>query len=138
MAETPENKPIPADGGTSSKEESRPQRCVITPPIDIYETDSGLVLYADLPGVSAETLELQVQESKLTLFGRVDSPVPESVGVLHQEYVVGDYLRSFILSDEVDHRRITANLNNGVLRVVLPHAPRAEPRRIEVSTDETD
>jgi len=111
---------------------------VITPSIDIYETDHGLVLYADLPGVSSETLELQVQDNKLTLFGRLISPVPDGAGVLHQEYVVGDYLRSFILSDEVDHKRITANLNNGVLRVVLPDAPRAEPRRIEVSTGGTE
>jgi len=138
MTETPVNAPISQRGDSSSNAEPRVERCVITPPIDIYETDHGLVLYADLPGVSSETLELQVQDNKLTLFGRLISPVPDGAGVLHQEYVVGDYLRSFILSDEVDHKRITANLNNGVLRVVLPDAPRTEPRRIEVSTDGTD
>jgi HSP20 family molecular chaperone IbpA len=52
---------------------------------------------------------------------------------LHQEYQVGDFLRSFILSDEVDHDKIQAKLTNGVLRVELPRAARAKPRRIEVS-----
>lgn len=111
------------------------ERYVFTPPIDIYETDEGLVLHADLPGVSSETLELQVQDNKLTLFGRVPQLLPENAQIVHQEFHVGDFLRSFILSDEVDHERITAKLNNGVLRVFLPKAPKAEPRRIEVNID---
>jgi HSP20 family protein len=110
-------------------------RYVFTPPIDIYETDEGLVLHADLPGVTAETLELQVQDNKLTLFGRVAPSVPENAVVKYQEYEVGDFLRSFILSDEVDHERITAKLSHGVLKVVLPKAARTEPRRIEVNTE---
>lgn len=108
---------------------------VFTPPIDIFETDDGLVLLADLPGVAADTLELQVQNNKLTLFGRVKPPVPPDAKPLHLEYQVGHYLRSFILSDEVDHERITAKLNQGVLEVVLPRLKRTEPRRIQVSTD---
>lgn len=110
------------------------ERAVFTPPIDIYETDEGLILRADLPGVSLESLELQVQDNRLTLFGRMQPIVPPSARLIHQEYEVGDFLRSFILSDEVDHGRIAAKLNNGVLEVVLPKAPKAEPRRIEVRT----
>lgn len=123
--------------GNASEEVERVgvQRFVFTPPIDIYETEEGLVLYADLPGVTVETLELQVQDNRLTLFGRVRPHVPEDGAIRHQEYEVGDFLRSFILSDEVDHERIQATLSNGVLKVELPKAPRAEPRRIEVSTD---
>jgi HSP20 family molecular chaperone IbpA len=56
---------------------------------------------------------------------------------LHQEYGVGDFLRSFILSEEVDHERITATMNNGVLKVVLPKAPQTKPRRIEVNAEPT-
>jgi HSP20 family molecular chaperone IbpA len=108
---------------------------VFTPPIDIYETDDGLGLKADLPGVSAEILELQVQDNKLTLFGRVAPVAPKDARLLHQEYEIGDYLRSFILSDEVDHDRITAKLNNGVLEIVLPQAAKSEPRRIQVKID---
>lgn len=116
------------------------ERMLFKPPIDIYETDDGLVLLADLPGVAVDTLELQVQNNKLTLFGRVKRPVSDDAQLRHAEYHEGDFLRSFILSDEVDYERISATLNNGVLKVVLPQAPKAEPRRIQVQTDfpETD
>ncbi len=108
-------------------------RLLFNPPIDIYETPDGLVLYADLPGVTAEGLDLQVQDNKLTLFGRISRTDDLPISVIHQEYQLGDFLRSFILSDEVDHERIQAKLTNGVLRVDLPRAARAKPRRIEVS-----
>lgn len=109
-----------------------PAQLVFTPPIDIFETGDGLVLLADLPGVTSETLELQVQDNKLTLFGRVDAALPEQAKLVHQEYGVGHYLRSFILSDDVDHDRITAKLTNGVLEVVLPRIAKTEPRRIQI------
>jgi HSP20 family protein len=111
------------------------ERVLFTPPIDIYESDEGLVLIADLPGVSVKSLELQVQNNKLTLLGRVSSDTPANARLLHKEYEVGDFLRSFILSENVDHERVTARLNNGVLEVVLPHAAKSAPRRIQVNTD---
>jgi HSP20 family molecular chaperone IbpA len=111
------------------------ERNVFTPPIDIYETDEGLVLHADLPGVTIDSLELQVQDNKLTLFGKVNPQIPDGAKPLHREYQVGDFLRSFILSDEVDHERISAKLTNGVLEVTLPKATQVEPRKIEVKTD---
>jgi HSP20 family molecular chaperone IbpA len=111
------------------------ERVLFTPPIDIYETGEGLVLVADLPGVSVKSLELQVQDNKLTLLGRVASPAPGNARLVHKEYEEGDFLRSFILSENVDHERVTARLNNGVLEVVLPHAAKSPPRRIQVNTD---
>lgn len=128
---SPELPPPPADHDAPRREES-PARWVRTPPIDIFETDEGLVLRADLPGVAAEGLELQVQDNRLTLLGRVEAPAPEDARLIHQEYHVGDFLRSFILSDDVDHERISAKLTQGVLEVLLPRTPRSEPRRISV------
>lgn len=127
---TPQNEAAVSDGDGASQE----QRSLFNPPIDIYETNEGLVLYADLPGVTAEGLDLQVQDNRLSLFGHVASGL-EVHDYVHQEYKVGDFLRSFILSDEVDHDRITARLNNGVLRVELPRTTQTEPRRIEISAD---
>lgn len=113
------------------------QRWVRRPPIDIFESGENLVLRADLPGVSVDRLELQVEENKLTLFGR-PAPVSEEPGrLIHQEYPPADFLRSFILTDEFDHERISARINEGVLEVTLPRTPRREPRRIEVRTDQT-
>lgn len=126
--------PAKKDGTIYSRAEAS-ERMLFKPPIDIYESDDGLVLLADLPGVAVETLELQVQDNKLTLFGRVKRPVGDDAQLRHGEYHEGDFLRSFILSDEVDYDRISATLNNGVLKVVLPQAPKAEPRRIQVETD---
>lgn len=111
------------------------ERTVFMPPIDIYDSEEGLVLLADLPGVTIESLEIQVQDNRLTLFGRVTPNLPTEARLLHQEFEWGDFLRSFILSDEVDHDRITAKLNNGVLEVVLPRAPKTTPRKIQVNKD---
>ena|ERR1700722_153901 len=139
---TPVSVPVPAQTGGQPNEESKNgdterERFLFSPPIDIFETEEGLVLHADLPGVSIKTLELQVQDNKLTLFGRVRPVVPPEARTVHQEYGVGDFLRSFILSDEVDHERIAATMNNGVLKVVLPKAPKPKSRRIEVNAEPT-
>lgn len=126
--------PVPANLSVPEAESEGESRPLFTPPIDIYETPDGLVLYADLPGVTADSLDLQVQDKRLTLYGRVRASDGAVVRVLHQEYQTGDFLRSFILSDDVDHERIQAKLNNGVLRVELPRAARTKPRRIDVSS----
>lgn len=122
-------------GGLPSESGKSERRWLRTPPIDIFENEDGLILRADLPGVTTETLELQVQDNKLTLFGRVESPLPAGARLLHCEYHVGDFLRSFILSDDVDHERISATLTGGVLELRLPRAPKTEPRRIPVRSE---
>ena len=127
------DEPAVVQSGSLSDATDAP-RLLFHPSIDIYEIPDGLVLYADLPGVTSEGLDLQVQDNRLTLFGRTQQSDDDGA-VVHEEYKVGDFLRSFILSDEVDHDRISARLNNGVLRVELPRASRSQPRRIEVTTE---
>lgn len=123
---------IAQTGASDAAPVSPVQRWVRTPPIDIFETSEGLVLRADLPGVAPDSLELQIQDNKLRLFGRVSAPMTEDTRILHEEYHVGDFVRSFILSDDVDHDRISAKLSEGVLELTLPRAKKAEPRKIEV------
>ncbi len=115
-------------------EEPNQGRGYHTPSIDIHEGPEGLILEADLPGASEENLSIQLEENVLSLHARIASPAPEAARLLHEEYRVADYYRSFILSDEVDRSRITAELRNGVLRLILPQAERAKPRRIEVKS----
>lgn len=103
-----------------------------TPPIDIHEGPKGLLLEADLPGATEQNLQIQLQDNVLSLYARIDSPTLEGTRVLYEEYRVGDFQRSFILSDEVDREGITAELKNGVLRLFLPKAERARVRRIEI------
>jgi len=123
---------------TSIPATTPPKRWIRTPPIDIYESDDGLVLLADLPGVSANELEVQVQDNKLTLFGRRTERLEEGTRIVHQEYPSADFLRSFILSEDVDHERISAHINDGVLEIRLPRAAKSAPRRIQVQTDRPD
>jgi HSP20 family protein len=73
-----------------------------------------------------------LEANVLSLHVRIDSPPPQDGRLVHEEYRVGDFRRSFILSDEVDRDRIAADLKNGVLRLFLPKAERRRPRRIEI------
>ena len=109
---------------------------VITPPIDIFEDEEGLVLVADLPGVSTETADIQMEESRLSLFGRLNIDLPEDAVPVHEEFALADFLRSFILSDNIDHERIDATLAGGVLTIRLPRAERPKARRIAIGTGE--
>lgn len=105
-----------------------------TPPIDIHEGPEGLTLEADLPGATERNLRIQLEDNVLSLYAKIDSPVPDGARLIHEEYRLGDYHRSFILSDEVDREQITAELKNGVLRLSLPKAERARTRRIEIKS----
>ncbi|GAC1467319.1 MAG: hypothetical protein NVSMB9_08810 [Isosphaeraceae bacterium] len=118
----------------STSEPLREPRGYNTPLIDIHEGAEGLVLQADLPGVTENNIRIQLEDNVLSLHAQVSSPVPEGARLLHEEYRVGDFFRSFILSDEVDRSKIAAELKNGVLRLVLPRAERARTRRIEIKS----
>jgi len=106
----------------------------LTPPIDIHEGPDGLILEADLPGATEKGVSIQLEDNVLSLRAQVNSPAPEGSRTLHEEYQIGDFYRSFILSDEVERGRITAELRNGVLRLILPKAERAKTRRIEIKS----
>ncbi|MDG3002454.1 Hsp20/alpha crystallin family protein [Paludisphaera mucosa] len=109
-------------------------RPTITPPIDIHEGPDGLTLEADLPGATESNLTIQLEHNVLSLDARIDAVAPEGGRLIHQEYPVGDYHRSFILSDDVDRERIAAELKDGVLKIFLPKADRARARRIEIQS----
>lgn len=119
----------------AARPEAAEERPAVIPPIDIYDSGEGLVLVADLPGASGETVDVQVQDNKLTLFGRLVGAVPDDARPLHREFVEADFLRSFILSDDVDHDRIEASMSGGVLTVRLPQVERSKPRKIDVRID---
>ncbi len=123
-----ETRSAPAEQGMAEPEKFH------TPLIDIHEGPDGLVLEADLPGATEEGVVIQLEENVLTLHAHVPSPAPEGARVLHEEYRVADFHRSFILSDEVERSRIAAELKNGVLRLTLPKAERAKTRRIEIKS----
>jgi HSP20 family molecular chaperone IbpA len=105
-----------------------------TPLIDIHDGPDGLILEADLPGASEDSIVIQLEDNVLSLRGRCAIPAVESARLIHQEFAVGEFQRSFILSDEVDRGGISAEVKQGVLRLHLPRAQGARSRRIEVKS----
>lgn len=101
-----------------------------TPRVDIFEAEKELVVYADLPGVKPEDLDLQFEKGELIL--RATCPPRRAGGFVRQEYGVGDFYRAFTVAEEIDADKIAAELKNGVLTVRLPKAEKAQPRKIQV------
>ena len=103
-----------------------------TPAVDIFETDAAITVLADLPGVEAGNLDIDLRENVLTLTGEVAAPEgPEEVDVL-REYRTGTYFRQFTVSEAIDQSKIDAELMDGVLRLTLPKIEKQAPRKIEV------
>ena len=100
---------------------------------DIVETDEAVTVIADLPGVSADKLDIDLRDSVLTIIGRVDD-LPNDWKTLHDEYEIGRYMRKFNVSSAIDQERINATVRDGVLTLVLNKADRLRPRKIEVTT----
>ena len=107
---------------------------VFTPAVDIFETNLEIVLVADIPGVTPETLDIDLRENTLTLSGEVGSVGKSEEIEILTEYEVGKFYRQFSLSEVIDQEKIDAKLNNGVLRLLLPKVEKVKPRKINVST----
>lgn len=108
---------------------------VFTPSVDIYETEKEIILMADMPGLKAKDLTIDLADNTLTLSGDIEpfeSPDEEDLII---EYEVGKFYRQFTLSEVIDQSKIDANLSDGVLRLALPKVEKAKPRRIEVRAD---
>ena len=107
----------------------------VTPPADIYETDSELVLVADVPGVGPDQLNIQVDKGVLTLEATPDVDMPgDDYARTYVGFWPGTFFRAFALSDEIDRDGISAEVSNGVVTVHLPKAPSARSRKIEIKT----
>lgn len=114
------------------EERTRPGR-TYRPEVDICETREGLWLWADMPGVDEQSIEVNLDDDVLTIEGRVDLSEYSELEPLYTEYNVGNYVRRFTLSQAIDADRIKARMENGVLELELPKTERAKPRRIPVS-----
>jgi len=129
-----ESKALQAKGKSevvSNAEQTKPGP-IFTPAVDIFETEKALILLADMPGVKAKDLTIDLREGVLALSTQVALPeAPEEAGIL-REYQTGNYYRKFNLSDVIDQSKIQAELKDGVLRLTLPKVEAAAPRKIEV------
>ena len=118
---------------TTPAEQMKPG-LVFTPAVDIFETDRELTVLADLPGVKAKDLTIDVRDDVLSLAGEVNTLEGPNEVVVLREYETGKYVRQFNLSEVIDQSKIEANLEEGVLRLTLPKVEPATPRKIKVKT----
>lgn len=116
-----------------TKSESTRNVPIFVPAVDIYESEDDLTLLADMPGVPIENVDIDLNDDQLTIKGT--AAAEEEIGTaLLKEYSVGDYYRQFTVSSAIDRAKIEASMKDGVLKLVLPKAEAAKPRKIEVKT----
>ena len=121
-------------GLPASAESTRPGP-TFTPAVDIFETDREITLVADIPGVKANNLLIDVRDNVLTLAGEVEAPEGEGEVNVLREYDTGKYLREFTLSEMIDQSKIEAELKEGVLRLTLPKVEAVSPRKVTVKVE---
>ncbi len=102
------------------------------PRADIYETDEAIVVVADLPGVDADSIDITLEENVLTINGYVEPMQPEGYTLAFAEYEVGDFVRAFTVSNQIDRDGIEATVKDGVLELYLPKFTEAQKRKIAI------
>ena len=124
------NVPVTHEGEERAGREQM-RKNTIRPAVDIFETDQGLTLLADLPGVKKEDLTIDIDKGILTIRGEgVEGAPGESI---YREFSLGSYFRQFQLPDEIDAEKVKAEVHEGVLTLNMPKSEAAKPRRIEIT-----
>ncbi|MBK7954160.1 MAG: Hsp20/alpha crystallin family protein [Candidatus Accumulibacter sp.] len=114
------------------KKQNTRDEAALLPPVDVVEDASGITLYADLPGVPRDKLQLQVEAGTLTIEGEIDLAMPGGIESSHAEVSLPRYRRVFSLSKELDSSMVGAEFSQGVLKLTIPKAEHAQPRKIDV------
>jgi len=115
---------------TTNTETTRNAR-YFSPRVDIFETESELLMFADMPGVQPHDVDLRYEQGELIVQGKV-SPSVESGHAILSEFEDGDFYRVFQIHESIDSTRIEAECKNGVLTVHLPKAESAKPKQVTV------
>lgn len=105
---------------------------VFVPRVDILENDDAILLKADMPGVTAESVAIDLEGQELTITGKCQTQAPDGFKQAFGEYQNGNYERQFTLGDSIDRGHIKAAVKDGVLSLTLPKAKESKPRRITV------
>ena len=103
------------------------------PNTDIFEDEGSLTLVMEMPGVQKQNVDITIEKNILAVEGKIDFSKYEDLEPVYTEYNVGHYKRSFSLSSKIDQNRISAEMDNGLLTLVLPKAEEAKPRSVKIS-----
>jgi HSP20 family molecular chaperone IbpA len=126
------NDAVQTTGSASRQPAPLEQQPCVVPPVDVFEDEHAITLLADLPGVAREQLQVRVDGDSLLLEAVASTAGPQDMQLVYGEAQCPAYRRQFTLSRELDAGRIEAQLRNGVLRLTIPKAEEAKPRRIAV------
>ncbi|KWO13019.1 heat-shock protein [Burkholderia cepacia] len=110
------------------------RRITLVPAVDIYEDSQVVTLWADLPGVTKDKLDVKVHDNNLSIEAEAAVPTPTNLRLQHAEVREPHFARTFTLSPDFDTSRIEASLQDGVLKLTIPRRDEARPRRVEVRT----
>jgi HSP20 family molecular chaperone IbpA len=119
-------------GGPAEAIRERPS---FLPRADIYENNEAIHILANMAGVAEDGVEITLERNELSLRGHVAPQSPEGMEMMYSEYAIGDYQRTFLLSEEVDREKIVATMRDGVLDLTLPKIKEARARHITVTTE---
>ena len=117
----------------AAKEERTVPGRYYAPVTDIYETDTGLMIVMEMPGVTKERVTIDLQGDVLRIEGQIDFSQYKGMEPVYTEYNVGHFVRTFSLPSKIDREKIAAQLEDGVLTLTLPKVQEAQPRRISIS-----
>ncbi len=121
------------DTNVTTKEElARYEGNAMLPPVDVVEDASGITLYADLPGVPKDKLSVRVEADSLTIEGEVALLLANDIEASHAEVQLPRYQRAFTLGQELDREKVAAEFKHGVLKLRIPKAEHAKPRKVEI------
>jgi len=116
----------------SREKEVNREEAALLPPVDVIEDAEGITLYADLPGVPKEKLSVRVEGDTLTIEGEISLLNPQRMEAAHAEVQLPRYRRAFSLGTELNPEKVGAEYRQGVLKLHIPKAEHAKPRKIEV------
>lgn len=118
---------------TQGVERTRTGR-IYTPAVDIYETKDAVILVADMPGVDENSVDVSLEKNVLTIYGQVEPPSFPGYSLAYAEYGIGDYQRSFTISNAIAWEHIEGVVKNGVLSLTLPKAGPVQAKKIQIKS----
>ena len=122
-----------ADGANTASEELTRGGPFYRPNVDIYELAEELVVLADVPGATNDQIDINFQDGTLTIHAKVPERHASQGPFTRKEYGVGDFYRTFRVSEQIDATRISAECSGGVLTLHLPKVEAVKPRKIKVN-----
>lgn len=117
---------------TTQEKETTREEAALLPPVDVFEDTEGITLYADLPGVPKDKINVRVEADTLTIEGEISLLTSQKLEPAHAEVQLPRYRRAFAIGAELNLEKIGAEFRHGVLKLRIPKAEHAKPRKVQV------